>query len=148
MAFFRDPVVTERADASVSQQDDPIILALRDATIGDYEILAELGRGGMAVVYLAHDLALDRKVAIKVLFPSLLTGEGAAERFKREARTAASLNHPNIIPIYAVKHRESLLYFVMQFVGGRGLDSVIEERGTLPIPMVQTILTEVVPSIP
>ena len=121
MAFLPDPVVTERgAEVSVSQQDDPIILALRDVTIGDYEILAELGRGGMAVVYLAHDLALDRKVAIKVLFPPLLTGAGAAERFKHEARTAASLNHPGI-PIYAVKQRESLLYFVMRFVGGRGL---------------------------
>ncbi|NNG16698.1 MAG: protein kinase [Gemmatimonadales bacterium] len=136
--------MTERAvDVSVSQQDDPILLALRDATIGDYEVLAELGRGGMAAVYLAHDLALDRKVAIKVLFPALLTGEGAAERFMREARTAASLNHPNIIPIYAVKEHESLLYIVMRFVGGRGLDSVLEERPTLPIPMVKAILNEV-----
>src|SRR5919198_2319270 len=65
--------------------------ALRQATLGDYEILAELGHGGMATVYLAHDLALDRKVAIKVLAPALLAmGEGTVERFKREARTAAA----------------------------------------------------------
>ena len=65
--------------------------ALRKATLGEYEILAELGHGGMATVYLAHDLALDRKVAIKVLAPALLLmGEGMVERFKREARTAAA----------------------------------------------------------
>ncbi len=115
--------------------------ALRHATLGEYEILAELGRGGMATVYLAHDLALDRKVAIKVLAPALLLmGEGMVERFKREARTAAALSHPHIIPIYAVKEREHVLYFVMKYVQGRALDSIIRDVGTLPIPMVQTIL--------
>src|SRR5207302_8121182 len=81
--------------------------ALRQAALGEYEVLAELGHGGMATVYLAHDLALDRKVAIKVLAPALLRmGEGMVERFKREARTAAALSHPHIIPIYAVKESE------------------------------------------
>ncbi len=122
---------------------DPLLESLREATIGDYEVLAELGRGGMAVVYLAHDLALDRKVAIKVMLPALVQSEGSAERFKREARTAASLTHPNIIPIYAVRHQDVLLYFVMQFVAGRTLDSIIEERGQLPVAMVQDILTQV-----
>jgi serine/threonine protein kinase len=115
--------------------------ALRQATLGEYEILAELGRGGMATVYLAHDLALDRKVAIKVLAPALLLmGEGMVERFKREARTAAALSHPHIIPIYAVKESEHVLYFVMKYVQGRALDSIIRDVGRLPIPMVQTIL--------
>src|SRR5882724_5422813 len=118
--------------------------ALRQATLGEYEILAELGRGGMATVYLGHDLALDRKVAIKVLAPALLLmGEGMVERFKREARTAAALSHPHIIPIYAVKESEHVLYFVMKHVQGRALDSVIRDVGTLPIPMVQTILAQV-----
>ena len=118
--------------------------ALRHATLGEYEILAELGRGGMATVYLAHDLALDRKVAIKVLAPALLLmGEGMVERFKREARTAAALSHPHIIPIYAVKESEHVLYFVMKYVQGRALDTVIRDVGTLPIPMVQTILAQV-----
>src|SRR6266699_2130145 len=115
--------------------------ALRQATLGEYEVLAELGRGGMATVYIAHDLALDRKVAIKVLAPALLLmGEGMVERFKREARTAAALSHPHIIPIYAVKESEHVLYFVMKHVQGRALDSVIRDVGTLPIQMVQTIL--------
>ena len=118
--------------------------ALRQATLGEYEILAELGRGGMATVYLAHDLPLDRKVAIKVLAPALLLmGEGMVERFKREARTAAALSHPHIIPIYAVKESEQVLYFVMKYVRGRALDAVIRDVGPLPIAMVQTILAHV-----
>src|SRR5438874_1700357 len=118
--------------------------ALRQATLGEYEILAELGRGGMATVYLAHDLALDRKVAIKVLAPALLLmGEGMVERFKREARTAAALSHPHIIPIYAVKESQDVLYFVMKYVRGRALDAVIRDVGPLPLPMVQAILAQV-----
>ncbi|HYL54271.1 MAG TPA: protein kinase [Gemmatimonadales bacterium] len=117
---------------------------LRKAALGEYEILTELGHGGMAAVYLAHDLALDRKVAIKVLSPALLLmGEGMVERFKREARTAAALSHPHIIPIYAVKESEHILYFVMKYVQGRALDAVIHEVGPLPIAMVQTILAQV-----
>jgi len=117
---------------------------LRHATLGEYEILAVLGRGGMATVYLAHDLPLDRKVAIKVLAPALLAmGEGMVERFKREARTAAALSHPHIIPIYAVKESNQILYFVMKHVQGRPLDAVIHDIGPLPIKMVQTILAQV-----
>jgi len=113
--------------------------ALRAATLGHYDVLGELGRGGMATVYLAHDIALDRKVAIKVMSPMLSLGDGV-ERFRREARTSASLSHPNIIPIYAVRHSDRLLYFVMKFVEGRSLDSIIAELGQLPVPMVQAIL--------
>src|SRR5213594_1979169 len=143
------PVTTGGAGAAVAPpvrrplpaQHNAQLDALRKATLGEYEVLAELGRGGMATVYLAHDLALDRKVAIKVLAPALLLmGEGMVERFKREARTAAALSHPHIIPIYAVKESEHVLYFVMKYVQGRALDSIIRDVGTLPIPMVQTIL--------
>jgi serine/threonine protein kinase len=128
------------AVATVSPQLD----ALRQATLGEYEVLVELGHGGMATVYLAHDLALDRKVAIKVLAPALfMMGAGMVERFKREARTAAALSHPHIIPIYAVKGSDRVLYFVMKHVQGRPLDLVIRDVGPLPIPMVQTILAHV-----
>lgn len=132
-------VVEGRPEASEAQLN-----ALRRATLGQYEILLEVGRGGMATVYLAHDLALDRKVAIKVLAPALLLmGEGMVERFKREARTAAALSHPHIIPIYAVKESEQVLYFVMKHVQGRSLDHVIHDIGPLPIPMTQAILAQV-----
>jgi serine/threonine protein kinase len=117
---------------------------LRRATLGEYEILRELGHGGMATVFLAHDLALDRKVAIKVLSPALLLmGEGMVERFKREARTAAALSHPHIIPIYAVRESDQVLYFVMKHVQGRPLDVVVKDIGPLPIAMTQAILAQV-----
>src|SRR5438874_6661777 len=146
------PLTTGGAGAAVAPpvrrplpaQHNAQLDALRKATLGEYEVLAELGRGGMATVYLAHDLALDRKVAIKVLAPALLhMGEGMVERFKREARTAAALSHPHIIPIYAVKESERILYFVMKYVQGRPLDAIIQEVGPLPIQMVQTILAHV-----
>jgi serine/threonine protein kinase len=132
--------ITEpRPDAAEAQ-----LAALRRATLGQYEILTEIGHGGMATVYLAHDLALDRKVAIKVLAPALLLmGEGMVERFKREARTAAALSHPHIIPIYAVKESEHVLYFVMKHVEGRSLDHVIRDVGPMPIAMTQAILAQV-----
>ncbi len=116
---------------------------LRQSTLGDYEILGELGRGGMAAVYLAHEFALDRKVAIKVMSPALVSGAGMIERFKREARTAASLSHPHIIPVYAVRETDRLLYFVMKFIAGRPLDGVLKELGPLPIPMIQMIMQQV-----
>ena len=92
---------------------------LRRATIGEFEIVTELGRGGMATVYLAHDVQLDRKVAIKVISHSIAQQADVAERFKREARTAGALSHPHIIPIHAVRQEEELLYFVMKHVPGR-----------------------------
>ncbi len=116
---------------------------LRQSTLGEYEVLGELGRGGMAAVYLAHEFALDRKVAVKVMSPALVTGAGMIERFKREARTAASLSHPHIIPVYAVRETDRLLYFVMKFIAGRPLDGVLKELGPLPIPMIQMILQQV-----
>src|SRR5881628_1117892 len=146
------PVVTDEAAATVATpasgppagQRIGQLDALRRATLGEYEILAELGRGGMATVYLAHDLALDRKVAIKVLAPALLAmGEGMVERFKREARTAAALSHPHIIPIYAVRDSEQVLYFVMKHVQGRSLDQVVRDVGPLPIAMIQAIVAQV-----
>jgi serine/threonine-protein kinase len=117
--------------------------ALRRATLGEYEIQGELGQGGMATVYLAHEIALDRKVAIKVMSPALLATAGMVERFKREARTAAALSHPQIIPIYAVREHASLVYFVMKFVEGRSLESVMHAAGALPLPLVRAVLYQV-----
>src|SRR5437870_963683 len=146
VAWLGTPAVRVTAPAAGPKETerDALLDALRKATLGEYEIQAEVGRGGMATVYLAHDLALDRKVAIKMLAPALLLmGEGMVERFKREARTAAALTHPHIIPIYTVKEADRVLYFVMKHVQGRSLDHVIRDVGTLPIPMVQTILAQV-----
>ena len=83
------------AEAAVTAEVPRVPRTMRETlcavTLGEYEILGELGRGGMATVFLAHDLALDRKVAIKVMSPHLLEGDGMVERFKLEARTAAQL---------------------------------------------------------
>jgi serine/threonine-protein kinase len=129
---------------TLATREQKLLSIVRQATLGEYEILAEIGKGGMAVVYLGHDLALDRKVAIKVMSPALtLMDQGIQERFKREARTAASLSHPNIIPVYAVKESKDLVYFVMKYIVGRPLDSVIREVGPMPIPVVQTVLAQV-----
>jgi serine/threonine-protein kinase len=97
----------------------------------------------MAIVYLAHEISLDRKVAIKVMLPAMLTGAGMVERFKREARTAANLSHPNIIPIYTVREVEGLIFCVIKLVEGTPLDAVMRELSQLPIPMVQGILAQV-----
>ena len=120
-----------------------LIDALRRATVGDYEIKGELGHGGMASVFLAHEVALDRKVAIKVMSPALFSTAGMVERFKREARTSASLSHPHIIPIFAVRESSEIVYFVMKFIEGRSLESVVHQLGQMPIPLVQAILYQV-----
>ncbi|ODT03237.1 MAG: hypothetical protein ABS52_10140 [Gemmatimonadetes bacterium SCN 70-22] len=93
-----------------------------DAALGSaYEIEGELGRGGMGVVYRALDRKLRRAVAIKVLPPELAYREDVRQRFLREAQTAAQLNHPNIVPIYAVEERDGLVCFVMALVEGEPL---------------------------
>ncbi len=120
-----------------------LLQKLRQATIGEYEIKGELGRGGMAAVFLAHDLHLNRKVAIKVMLPGLAYGERMWERFLAEARTAAKLDHPNIIYIHSVREKDRFIYFVMKYVDGRPLDDILSRSGPLPLPVAQTILVEV-----
>ena len=105
---------------------DRILEALRSATLGEYDIAGELGRGGMAVVFLAHDMQLNRRVAIKALLPELLYTDGMDLRFKQEARVAAKLDHPNILVIYGVRESKDLLYIVTKLVDGRPLSA--EER--------------------
>src|SRR3954468_12887023 len=79
---------------------DTLFPILQDATLGDYDIYGELGRGGMAAVYLALDLSLNRKVAIKTMLSEHASRSDMVERFRREAQTAAALSHPHIIQIY------------------------------------------------
>ena len=104
---------------------------LREDTAGEYEIERELARGGMGVVYLATETQLRRRVAIKVLPPALTFGQGAIERFRREARTAAALDHPNIIPIYRVSAGGELLWYSMKLLEGKSLDTILAERKLL-----------------
>src|SRR5438034_472469 len=89
---------------------------------GRYEIVQHLARGGMAEVFLARDLLLDRPVAIKVLFPEFAADRSFVERFRREARSAANLNHPNIVSIYDWGEEEGTYFIVMEYVEGRAID--------------------------
>jgi serine/threonine protein kinase len=94
----------------------------------------------MAAVYLAHEIALNRKVAIKVMSPALLTGEGMVRRFRQEAITVANMSHPHIITIHAVRQIEDLHFFVMKFVEGRSLEHIVRSTGPLPIQTVRGLL--------
>jgi serine/threonine-protein kinase len=116
---------------------------LNDALQGEYIIERELGRGGMAAVFLAYEPALDRRVAIKVMSPGLMPDASMVQRFQQEAVTVARLNHPNIITIHAVRQVGDLHCFVMKFVVGRALADILGARGALPIPVVRHVLCEV-----
>ena len=113
---------------------------IREALKDDYEIDAELGRGGMAVVFQAREKALDREVALKVLPFALAGDEEFVERFMREARTAARLEHPSIIPVYRVGKSGDVIYFTMKFLRGQSLADVLDERGTLPPSEIRSLL--------
>jgi serine/threonine protein kinase len=131
------------ATLRLSHEFDSLRDLVQEATRGVYKIERELGRGGMAAVYLATELELNRKVAIKVLPPEMTFGPGMTERFQREARTAAQLDHPNIIPIYRVGTAGRLFYFAMKYVEGRSLADVLHERGALPVPTATAVLEAV-----
>jgi len=113
---------------------------LRMVLQGEFDVERELARGGMGVVYEAKDVALGRPVALKVLaFDKSLTVR-SAERFKREARMVADLEHPNIVPVYRVGERGGVLFIAMKLVQGRSLDAIIAEQGALPLPVALQIL--------
>jgi uncharacterized protein YjdB len=120
-----------------------IIARLRRATLGEFDIGRELGRGGMAAVFYAHDIALDRKVAIKVMSPGLVLGEGMTERFRQEAITVAQLHHPSIVSVYSVRQAEGQHFFVMQYVRGRSLEQVLQQARRLSLPIVRSVLYQV-----
>jgi serine/threonine-protein kinase len=99
--------------------------------LGNYDIVEEIGRGGMAVVYRAYQRSLNRHVAIKVLAPQLSFDQQFVERFQREARAAAKLQHPNIVVIHDVAHQQGVYFIVMELLEGRTLKQLIEEKGSL-----------------
>jgi len=109
----------------------------------EYEIIEELGRGGMAIVFRAREKTLDREVAIKVLPFSLAYDKEFVERFQREARTSAKLEHPAIIPIYRVGKSGRVIYFVMKFLRGKPLSTLLAARGALPPNEIRQIIVQV-----
>ncbi len=105
--------------------------ALIGKVLGPYEVLREVGRGGMGIVYEARDRTLQRTVALKVLAPHFAGDPEFVKRFLREARAAAQLSHPNLVHIYSVGQHEDIYYMAMEYVRGRPLADLIRERGPL-----------------
>jgi len=118
-------------------------LDLQAALAGEYSLQRELGRGGMGVVYLARDVQLDRDVAIKVLPTHLARDATARERFLREARMAAGLSHPYIVPIHRVGEARGFVFFVMSYVEGETVGERLRTRGPLSPADATRVLREV-----
>jgi len=129
---------------AVRQDDSELLLArVRVAVAERYDGLREIGRGGMAVVYAARDRRLKRDIALKVLPPDLGFRVDVRERFVREAQTAARLNHPGIVPIYAVDEADGLVYFAMALVQGESLAARLVREPRPPLPFVRNVLAQV-----
>jgi len=134
--------ITALADSAVAGPQQPLD-ELLTATLGQqYEIIRPLGQGGMGAVYLARERSLDRFVAIKVLKPELSQGQSTRERFRREARIAAQLSHPSLLPLYSFGEVNGLWYFVMGYVRGVSLAERLRVQGTLPSGEASRILVE------
>ena len=118
---------------SLSPQSREIFDRLKEAAEGRYDILREIGRGGMAIVFLAYQKSLDRQVAIKVLLPFLGFDPGLVQRFLREARTQGRLDHPSIIRVYEFYDEGGLTFFTMPYVSGRSLRALLEQEARPPL---------------
>jgi tetratricopeptide (TPR) repeat protein len=111
--------------------------------VGPYRIVEQLGQGGMSTVYKAYHAALDRYVALKVLHAMFKGDRSFLERFQREARIVARLEHPHIVPVYDFSEHEGIPYLVMRYVQGRTLKALVNEQGALPLARIIEILRPV-----
>ena len=111
--------------------------------LAGYRLDEQIGRGGMAVVYRAYDIRLERPVAIKVLSPELARDEAFRQRFIRESRTAAAVDHPNIIPIFEAGEANGVLFIAMRFVHGPNVQELVDTEGPLPAARACHIITQV-----
>ncbi|MFC2469455.1 MAG: protein kinase, partial [Negativicutes bacterium] len=115
----------------------------RDVLGNRYEILEHVGSGGMADVYKAHDIVLDRIVAVKILHSQLASDEDFLRKFQQEARGAAGLSHPNIVSIYDVGEENDRHYIVMEYIAGETLKNLIQREGALPVDVSLRIAREI-----
>ena len=117
--------------------------ALIQKVFAGYRIDSRVGRGGMGVVYRATDLTLDRPVALKVLTEDLADDEGFRRRFVTESKLAASLDHPNVLPIHAAGEHEGVLYIAMRLVPGADLRETLRQDGPLEPERAARIVAQV-----
>jgi len=128
----------------IALSSDAEMRALAERALApQFDVESELGRGGMGIVYRARDRRLKREVAVKVLPPELAFRGEIKSRFLREAETAAQLNQPNIVPIYAVDEREGLVFFVMACVDGTTVGKRLHDEGALPVDDARRIMRQV-----
>jgi serine/threonine protein kinase len=140
------PVITSPTyNSSVTSDSVSQLLGL--ALGHQYEIIREIGRGGMGAVYLAREKALERLVAIKVLRPELAASPESRERFRREARIAANLSHPGILQLHTFGEIRGVWYFVMSYVRGETLADLLRRRGKLPASEAHQILIELADAV-
>ncbi|MFF0200451.1 serine/threonine-protein kinase [Streptomyces sp. NPDC005017] len=111
--------------------------------VAGYRIEREIGRGGMAVVYQARDLRLDRTVALKLLAPELARNDTFRRRFTHESRVAAALDHPHIVPVFEAGETDGVLYIAMRYVPGSDLRHLLDRQGPLPLPAALRIAAQV-----
>ena len=111
--------------------------------IAGYQIQELIGRGGMAVVYRASDVRLDRPVALKVLAPELTRDSAFRQRFIRESRSGASVDHPNVIPVFEAGEAEGVLFIAMRYVAGKDVRALIDREGPLRPSRVVSIVTQI-----
>ena len=102
--------------------------------LGAYHVLSIIGRGGMGVVYLAEHASLERRVALKVLAPQFSADGNFRTRFERESRLAASLDHPNVVPVYEAGEIDGVLFIAMRYVDGPDLRTVLDREGRFEVP--------------
>ena len=113
------------------------------ARFGAYRIERTLGRGGMGIVYLATELALDRQVALKVIRADLASDEGFRARFRSESRTAASVEHPRVVTVFRAGELDGLAYVAMRYVPGRDLERLVSADGPLPPERAADLIAQV-----
>ncbi|MEV4461928.1 protein kinase, partial [Microbispora sp. NPDC049633] len=123
--------------------EGPVMPPLVGRRLGDYTIEAVVGRGGMATVYRARDQRLGRAVALKVLAPQLAHDDRFRDRFVRESRMVASIDHPNIIPVYEAGERDELLFIAMRYVEGSDMRKLVQSEGPLPVGRANPLFAQI-----
>src|SRR5437868_4883174 len=131
--------------AALGEVVEPTLVPVKGSEVldGKWKLERKIGEGGMGAVYLAHDLQLDRKVAIKILASSLAHDAELVARFEREARFTASLEHPNIVPIYAVGRFKARPFMVMKYLEGQPLSAILRAQNVMPLDQVLALTRQV-----
>jgi CHASE2 domain-containing sensor protein/predicted Ser/Thr protein kinase len=139
-----DSLMTTRELRSLSESIDRLVKRIGPGeVIGDYRVEELVGRGGMGVVYRATQLSLDRQVALKVIVPELADDDEFRARFKRESLVAASIDHPNVVPVYEAGAEGNLLFLSMRFIHGVDLHTLLQSEGPLPPTRAAHVIEQV-----